>query len=427
MDFVYLSAMKKIVAILLLFPAFFYAQGVQKKIKVLFLGNSYTYVNNLPQLVYNIALANGDTLVFDSNLIGGYTLNNHFNDALSLSKINAAGWDFLVLQAQSQEPSFPPAQVNAQTLPYALKLDSAFKQNNPCATTVFYETWGRKYGDASNCGAYPPVCTYTGMQDRLKQSYKNFAFSCQGVMAPAGEAFRASIAANPSLELYDPDQSHPSINGSYLAAAVFYETLFRKSVSGNTFNPGLAVNTLTFLQQTAHATVHDSLAAWYLGVNFPWAGFITNSSGPLNYQFQGQSPALTNSWYFGDGGLSSLPAPAHIYGSAGNYTVSHVVTKGCKKDSAIHVISMTPSGLPAYDAAPALQIYPSPCADRLYISGAAFDAGTAAMELCDASGRLLYRAAFTRELSTADLKNGLYFLKVFHQSGTVCLRFVKNE
>ena len=42
----------------------------QKKLKVLFLGNSITYVNNLPQLIYDIALANGDTLVFDSNCPG---------------------------------------------------------------------------------------------------------------------------------------------------------------------------------------------------------------------------------------------------------------------------------------------------------------------------------------------------------------------
>jgi hypothetical protein len=419
--------MKNLMSVLLLFPALFYPQGVQKKIRVLFLGNSYTYVNNLPQLVYNIALANGDTLVYDGNLIGGYTLNNHFNDALSLSKISNSPWDFVVLQAQSQEPSFSPAQVAAQTLPYALKLDSAIKQNNPCATTVFYETWGRKYGDASNCVAYPPVCTYIGMQNRLRQSYKDFAFNCQGIMAPVGEAFRGSIAATPALELYDPDQSHPSLNGSYLAAAVFYETLFRKSVSGNNYNPGLAVSTLTFLQQMAHVTVHDSLPVWYLGDNFPWAGFSTNSSAPLNYQFQTYSPALANTWYFGDGGISNLPNPTRAYAAGGTYTVSHVVTDGCKKDSAIQVISMIASGLQDHTTAPVLRAYPDPCTNRLYISGAAFAEGAASMELYDASGRLLYNDVYSSELNTSQLKNGLYFLKVSHPSGVLCLRFIKNE
>ena len=105
-----------------------FAQSHQKR-KVLFLGNSYTYVNNLPQLIKDIALANGDTLVFDSNCPGGHTFNNHFNNATSLAKINAQAWDCVILQAQSQEPSFSPGQVAAQTLPYAIKLDSLIKNN----------------------------------------------------------------------------------------------------------------------------------------------------------------------------------------------------------------------------------------------------------------------------------------------------------
>ena len=186
-----------------------------KKLKVLFLGNSYTYVNNLPQLIHDIALANGDTLVFDSNCPGGHTFNNHFNNATSISKINSQAWDNVILQAQSQEPSFSPAQVEAQTLPYAIKLDSIIQHNNNCTETVFYETWGRKNGDASNCGSYPPICTYLGMQDRLRASYKLFADTTKSVMAPAGEAWRKSIALNPSLELYSSDQSHPSLERSY--------------------------------------------------------------------------------------------------------------------------------------------------------------------------------------------------------------------
>lgn len=241
-----------------------FAQSHQKR-KVLFLGNSYTYVNNLPQLIKDIALANGDTLVFDSNCPGGHTFNNHFNNATSLSKINAQAWDCVILQAQSQEPSFSPGQVAAQTLPYAIKLDSLIKNNNPCTETVFFETWGRKNGDASNCGSYPPICTYTGMQNRLRASYKLFADTTQSIMAPAGEAWRKSIAQNPSLELYSSDQSHPAIEGSYLTACVFYETLFHKSVLSNTYTAGVSSINVSFLQQIAHDVVNDSLLTWNIG------------------------------------------------------------------------------------------------------------------------------------------------------------------
>lgn len=240
-----------------------------KKLKVLFLGNSYTYVNNLPQLIHDIALANGDTLVFDSNCPGGHTFNNHFNNATSISKINSQAWDNVILQAQSQEPSFSPGQVAAQTLPYAIKLDSIIKNNNNCSETVFYETWGRKNGDASNCGSYPPICTYIGMQDRLRASYKLFADTTKSVMAPAGEAWRKSIAQNPTLELYSSDQSHPSLEGSYLTACVFYEVLFHKSVLSNTYTAGVSSTNVSFLQQIAHDVVNDSLSTWNIGKYTP--------------------------------------------------------------------------------------------------------------------------------------------------------------
>ena len=249
---------------ILLFSSVLNAQQY-KKLHVLFLGNSYTYVNNLPQLIKDIALANGDTLLFDSNCPGGQTYQGHFNDVTSLSKINAQAWDCVVLQAQSQEPSFSPSQVNSQTLPYAVRLDSIIQQNNACTETLFFETWGRKNGDASNCGSYAPVCTYLGMQDRLRASYKLFADTTYSIMSPAGEAWRKSIALNPGLELYQSDQSHPSLEGSYLTACVFYEVLFHKSVLTNTYTAGISTGAVSFLQQIAHDVVNDSLLVWNIG------------------------------------------------------------------------------------------------------------------------------------------------------------------
>lgn len=289
-------------------------------IKVLFLGNSYTYVNNLPQLIHDIAWANGDTLVFDSNCPGGFTFNNHFSNTTSISKINSQAWDYVVLQAQSQEPSFSPGQVASQTLPFAIKLDSVINHNDSCTKTVFYETWGRKYGDASNCSAYPPVCTYTGMQDRLKESYKLFADTCLAMMSPAGEAWRKSIGLNPSLELYQADQSHPSLEGSYLTACVFYEALFRKSVLANSFNAGITASTVGFLQQVAHDVVNDSLDVWNIGKYDPCSATIINdlvSEGTLRIFPNPANAALNLSfpeaWSKKNFSYKILDLPGRIY------------------------------------------------------------------------------------------------------------------
>jgi hypothetical protein len=241
-------------------------------VEALFIGNSYTAVNDLPQLIAQLANASNDVLLYQSNCPGGATFQTHCTNGTSINMINSQNWDVVILQAQSQEPAFPPAQVAQQTLPFALILDSIIHQNDSCTKTIFYETWGRKYGDVANCPFYPPICTYTGMQDRLKASYKLFADTCQAILAPAGEAWRQSIALDSSLNLYQSDNSHPSMEGSYLTACVFYEVIFNKSVVNNSFLASVDTAVALALQQIAHTVVTDSSSVWNIGAFNPCGG-----------------------------------------------------------------------------------------------------------------------------------------------------------
>jgi hypothetical protein len=149
--------MKNSFCLIVLFCTAFIVNG--QTTNVLFIGNSYTFVNNLPQTLTDIALSKGDTLMYDISTPGGYTLNLHTTNATTLSKINSQAWDFVVLQEQSQLPSFSPVQVATDVFPFARHLDSLILVNDSCTETVFYMTWGRKNGDLSNCAVYPPVCT----------------------------------------------------------------------------------------------------------------------------------------------------------------------------------------------------------------------------------------------------------------------------
>ncbi|HYG15677.1 MAG TPA: SGNH/GDSL hydrolase family protein, partial [Bacteroidia bacterium] len=97
--------MKKTILLLLTILNLFVAYG--QKRKVLFIGNSYTRVNDLPLITSGIAMNMGDTLVYDVSYPDGYTLEQHFTNSTTLNKIKAGGWDYVVLQEQSQRPSFP--------------------------------------------------------------------------------------------------------------------------------------------------------------------------------------------------------------------------------------------------------------------------------------------------------------------------------
>lgn len=235
--------------------------------KALFLGNSYTYYNNMPQLVDNFAQAAGNDLMYDSNTPGGYQMNQHASNPLTYQKINQDDWDFVVIQGQSQEPSFPPAQVANDVYPHAARINDSIRSANPCMEPMFFMTWGRKNGDASNCGFYPPICTYDGMQQRLRESYIEMASDNNASVAPVGVAWKAVRDLYPSIELYIPDQSHPSPAGSYLAAAVFYVSMFRESVLNSAYTFSLDSLTAYRLRDVASSTVLDSLSVWRINAN----------------------------------------------------------------------------------------------------------------------------------------------------------------
>jgi plastocyanin len=295
-------------------------------------GNSYTYVNNLPVLVEQIALSFGDTLVHESSTPGGADFNAHSTNAQTLNKINQQQWDYIVLQAQSQEPSLSPGYVNANVLPAAQVLIDAIESNSLCIEPLFFMTWGRKFGDAINCVPYPPVCTYLGMQERLRTRYLDMTFTHNTSCSPVGMAWKESIAIDSTLNLYSSDNSHPSIYGSYLAACTFYATIFKKSAVGSSYWPNAIDSATAYsLQQIGSSTVLDSLAVWNI------------FNADFTYDQIGDSVSFTNLssnyetvlWDFGDGQTSTAENPTHTYAVNGNYTVilTAITNAACIQDT----------------------------------------------------------------------------------------------
>ena len=231
----YFCIVMKIKSLLLLLLVANYSIAQQQIKKVLFIGNSYTYVNDLPALLSNVAQSAGDSVIYDSNCIGGSTLQLHSTNSTTLQKIAQGNFDFVVLQEQSQLPSFPLSQVQTSVYPYAITLDSLINVANSCTETVFYMTWGRKNGDASNCPNWPPVCTYSGMDSLLRLRYMQMANNNNAIISPVGAVWRHIRNNYPNIELYNADESHPSLEGSYAAACTFYSILFRKNPSQISF------------------------------------------------------------------------------------------------------------------------------------------------------------------------------------------------
>jgi hypothetical protein len=186
-------------------------------------------------------------LYTESETPGGFTLQRHVTSKRAIERIETGRWDVVVLQDQSQLPSFSDRQVERKVYPFARTLSAAAGKAD--AKTVFFLTWGRKDGDTANVR----TDTFERMQARLDRGYGRIARELEAPVAPVGRAWRLAVQARPTVELWSGDGSHPSVAGTYLAACVFFEVLYAKSVLLNPFRPpGVSQADAEFIQEMAH-------------------------------------------------------------------------------------------------------------------------------------------------------------------------------
>ncbi|OUL28861.1 hypothetical protein BV375_17245 [Nostoc sp. 106C] len=191
-----------------------YKETSNQPLKVLFIGNSYTYFNNLPKLTRQLTLSAKETRKLETEMVtvGGATLENLWKQGKALSRIRDGRWDYVVLQEQSTLPITNPKLMYE----YARLFNAEIKRVN--AQTVFYLTWARQNRPET--------------QQALTDSYITIAKELNAIVAPVGIVWQQIQQQNSNLSLYNADKSHPSSIGSYVAACVFYATFYGKSPEG---------------------------------------------------------------------------------------------------------------------------------------------------------------------------------------------------
>jgi hypothetical protein len=414
--------------LLLLFVSFA-AVAAPDTIRVLFVGNSYVQVNNLPDIIEQLAANRGDVLLKTDVSIGGYTFQNHFANMNTRNQIAQKGWDFVVLQEQSQTPAFPDAQVASACYPYARALDSLVHLANPCAKTLFYMTWGRKNGDAGNCPSFPLICTYNGMDSLLRTRYTIMAQNNKSVLSPVGVAWHKMRDLFPATELYQADESHPSEAGSYLAACTFYSILFKKSPAGITYDYNLSASDAGNIRQVVKGQVWDSLSKWYQHRTTPAkpvAGFTQSVSG-LSVQFNNSSQSgIRYQWIFGDGKGDTSTSPKHIYAANGSYSV-RLIAINCDgvRDTLTRQVTIGTTGAGGDMSPSGLSIFPNPAKGMLHLE---CTTQPVSITLYNIAGRacrsMAHPQSKVQSLDLNGLPAGAYLLRVLYQDGAEVARMV---
>ena len=217
--------------------------------RVLFIGNSYTYVNDLPTTFMNLARAGGHKTEVGMSAQAGWMLADHVKSSDTIAKINSKKWTFVVLQEQSEVPAFQESR-SQEMYPAASILVGDTRQDG--AVPIFLITWAYRNGLPAN-----GMPNYESMQAQIDNGYIVVAEALGAPVAPVGYAWQAVRYQYPQINLWQDDGSHPTPEGTYLAACVFYADIFRQSPEGLSYQANLSTDVAHALQKVAADTVFN--------------------------------------------------------------------------------------------------------------------------------------------------------------------------
>jgi hypothetical protein len=180
---------------------------------ILFVGNSLTYVNELPAILEAMAdSAGGKKLAVESVAYPDFALQDHWAEGTALKAIKRGGWEMVILQQGSSALPENRANLRQWTAAFAVEIRKVNAQPG------LYMVW-------------PQSDRQFDFQNVIT-SYTLAAADVNGTLFPVGAAWLAVWKRDPAVQLYSPDGLHPTIAGSYLAAAVIYAKLYDKSPVG---------------------------------------------------------------------------------------------------------------------------------------------------------------------------------------------------
>lgn len=213
--------------------------------RVLFIGNSYTYVNDLPALVHKLAASGGNRPAVETDMVavGGADLLRLHKDTDAVARIRKGCWDFVVLQEQSQMDGYLSSPQSVSPEAFYSGVRAFHKEIHAVgARTLLFVSWPRKDVIFHN--------------DLLLAAFRKMAAETGATMVPVGPAWERVFQERPAMALHAADGSHPNPYGSYLAACVFFAVLTGRSPEGLA-GGNVPAGDSAFLQRIAWKTAQE--------------------------------------------------------------------------------------------------------------------------------------------------------------------------
>ena len=320
--------MEKYLLILLLsllsFPQSGYSQQNDDAIKVLFIGNSFTYMNDMSSMFEKMAKKSGKEVIVESNTKGGANFKEHTGRKDMYEAISKRQWDYIILQGYSRELSFPVEYMDTATFPYVDQILEAIYENNTCTNVMFYMTWGYEEGYPSR----EEIKTFEMMADTIRNGYKAMGELYNLPVVPVGMVWK-QLRLDKGYNFYINDKFHPNTNGSFLVASSFYSAIFNEQ--NKEYRPfGVSRRIAKNITKTAFEYVSENAEEYRLDHNYMFVQFDErkkkNSTVTYDAGFEDASRYI---WKFGDGDSTLNQSGVHKFDLPGEYKITLEVESDC--------------------------------------------------------------------------------------------------
>ncbi len=294
-------------------------------LSILFLGNSFTHMNDMPAIFNKIAIAKGKSVHVSKNTQAGASFHVHTTRLDMFEKIKERKWDYIVLQAYSREFCHPKHYIDTASIPYITQIIDSIKLNNACSNLLLYNTWGYKNGFAER----EEINTYEKMQDSIICGYKYVSDIYKIPIVPVGMVWKYVRENNPELNLYVEDEAHPNKLGSYLSACTFYTALFNETPEG-VITSTISKENAEIIQKAAAEIVLKDYESYNLNLNTYSVDFHRTKNVKYVADCKANYPNSTKiTWEFGNGKTSNESNVINEYPKPGTYTIKLTIEDDC--------------------------------------------------------------------------------------------------
>jgi hypothetical protein len=304
----------------------------QDTTSVLFIGNSFTFYNDMPFIFKDIAISKGKNVFVDTVVEGGKDFKFHSKQDITYQTIKARKWDYIILQGHSNEFAQPDVKVDTLTFPYVKQIIDSIRKHNSCTRVNLYMTWGYKNGNPK----WKAIATYDSMQEKIEMQYLRFTDKLNTGVNPVGAVWREVRTSNPEINLYQEDLFHPNLAGSYLSACTHFTTIFGETPFNNNIKINLDNHHKQVIELAATKIVLNQLGRWrYIPMdNKLQTGFDIIQKNDVIRLVNNAINQKSVSWDLGDGtSIDSENKICHVYEKKGEYIIKQIITNHCKSAS----------------------------------------------------------------------------------------------